>query len=67
MAVPAHDGKRQLMVPGGPVFALTSYASAGDSWRKPTLHVEMVGRQAGFFAQSPVLSTQSLFSLAPEH
>ncbi|MDH3877579.1 MAG: hypothetical protein OET18_07040 [Desulfobacterales bacterium] len=66
MAVPTHDGKR-------PFFALSSFAAAGnswsqedDSWRKPTLHVEMVGRQAGFFAQSPVLSTQSLFFLTPE-
>ena len=27
---------RQFMVPGGPVFALMSYASAGISWRKTT-------------------------------
>ncbi len=66
MAVPTHNGKR-------PFFALSSFAAAGnswsqedDSWRKPTLHVEVVGRQAGFFAQSPVLSTQSLFSPTPD-
>jgi hypothetical protein len=40
-----------------------SWSQEDDSWRKSTLHVEMVGRQAGFFAQSSVLSTQSLFSL----
>jgi len=31
-----HGGKRRLMAPGGPVFALTSYTSAGDSCRKTT-------------------------------
>jgi hypothetical protein len=36
-----------------------------DSCRKPTHHIEMVGWQAGFFAQSSVLSTQSLFSCHP--
>jgi len=36
--LPAHGGKRQLMVPEGPVFALSSYASAGDSGRKTTAH-----------------------------
>jgi hypothetical protein len=40
-----------------------SWSQEDDSWRKSTLHVEMVGRQADFFAQSPVLSTQSLVSL----
>ncbi len=35
-SLPAHVGKRRLMAPGGPVFALTSFASAGDSWRKTT-------------------------------
>jgi len=65
MAVPAHDGI-------GPLFALSSFAAAGnswsqedDSWRKTTRHVGMVGWQAGFFAQSSVLSTQSL-SINPE-
>ena len=53
--MPVHDGKRQLMVPGGPVFALTSYASAGNSWPKPTYCVEMVGRKQAFFTQSSVL------------
>ena len=43
-----------------------SWSQEDDSWRKSTLHVEMVGRQAGFFAQPPVLSTQSLFSLTPD-
>jgi hypothetical protein len=43
-----------------------SWSQEDDLWRKPTRHVEMVGRQAGFFAQSPVLSTQSLFSLISE-
>jgi hypothetical protein len=61
MAVPAHDGKR-------PFFALSSFAAASnswsqedDSWLKPAHHVEMVGCQAGYFAQPSVLSTQSLF------
>jgi len=36
------------------------------SGRKTTSHVEGVGRQAEFFAQSSVLSTQSLFFLTPE-
>ena len=34
--MPAHGGKRQLMAPRGPVFALKSYASAGVSWLKTT-------------------------------
>jgi len=64
------------MVPGRSVFAHMSFAPAGNSWRKPTRrryryggqarHVEMVGRQAGFLAQSSVLITQSLFSLKPD-
>ncbi len=65
MAVPAHDGK-------GPLFALSSFAAAGnswsqedDSWRKTTSHVEMAAWQAGFFAQSSVLSTHYL-SFDPE-
>jgi hypothetical protein len=43
-----------------------SWSQEDDSLRKLPLHIEMVGRQAGFFAQSSVLSTQSLFSLTPE-
>jgi hypothetical protein len=34
--VTSHGGKRLVMVPGGPVFALTSFAPAGNSWRKTT-------------------------------
>jgi hypothetical protein len=34
----------------------TSWSQEDDSWLKPTLHVEMVSRQAVFFAQSSVLS-----------
>jgi len=44
-----------------------AWSQEDDSWRKPTRHVEMVGLPAGLFAQSPVLSTQSLFPLTPEH
>jgi len=43
-----------------------SWSQEDDSWRKPTCHVEMVGRQAGFFAQSSVLNTHYL-STDPEH
>jgi hypothetical protein len=42
---------------------MVSFAAAGnswseknDSWWKPTRHDEMVGRQAGVFAQSSALS-----------
>ena len=52
MAVPAHGAK-------GPLFALASYEAASNSWyqednswRKPTRHVEMVGRQTGFFCSA---------------
>jgi len=34
----AHVLKRQFMAPGGPVFALMSFAPAGDSWWKATTH-----------------------------
>jgi hypothetical protein len=62
MAVPAHDGK-------GPLFALSSFAAAGnswsqedDSWRKTTSHVEMAAWQAGFLLspQSSALITYLL-------
>jgi hypothetical protein len=43
-----------------------SWSKENDSWRKPTRHVEMANRQAAFFTQSTVLSTQSLFFLTPE-
>ena len=39
----------------------TSWPQEEDSCRKPTRHVEMVSRQAGYFTQSRFLSTQSLF------
>jgi len=42
-----------------------SWLQKDESWRKRTLHVKMVCRQTGFFAQSSVLSTQSLFFLTP--
>ncbi len=32
-----------------------SWSQKDDSWRKPTSHVELVGRQAIFFAQSSAL------------
>jgi hypothetical protein len=38
------------------LFAMVSFAAAGNSWWKPTRHDEMVGRQAGVFAQSSALS-----------
>ena len=41
--MPAHARKRQLKAPEGPVFALASYASAGDSGRKTTSHIEWPG------------------------
>jgi hypothetical protein len=42
-----------------------SWSQEDDSWRKTTSHVEMVGWQAGFFAQSSVLSTHYL-SIDPD-
>ena len=33
------------MSPGGPVFALKSYALAGDSWRRQTDHGTIKGRE----------------------
>jgi hypothetical protein len=48
-----HVGKRQFMAPGGPVFALTSYASAGDSWRKTTRLRKSYAGQAGHGESQP--------------
>ena len=41
-----------------------SWSQEDDSWRKPTSHVELVGRQAIFFCSvlSPIFS-----DLTPEH
>ena len=55
MVMPTHDGKRQLMVPG------ERFMTEMDT------SCETAVRHASFFTQSPVLSTQSLFSLTPEH
>jgi hypothetical protein len=35
-----------------------SWFQEDDSWPKPTSHVEMVGRQTGFFAQSSALENE---------